>query len=263
MRIPDPFLARLVNGLFRPRKIPILGMELAGEVEAVGSEVTRFRPGDKVFAFAGFHFGAYAEYICLPEEGTTNKGLVEHKPDNLDFQEAAVLPGGGMTALALIEKGDIQPGQEVLVYGSSGSVGAYALQLAKHRGAVVTAVCSGSNLDMVRALGADNAIDYTQEDFTEGVEQFDVILDAVHKLNRRHAQKVLKPGGVYLDVHKSDSDPKAGAEMKRRLKALAEGGVLKPVIDRSYALEEIVEAHRYVEKGHKKGNVVIRIGSDL
>lgn len=260
MRIPDPFLARLVNGFFRPSRIPILGMELAGEVESVGMSVSRFKPGDEVFGFAGFKFGAYAEYICLPEQGTTNKGLVALKPENLSFEEAAALPGGGMTALALIQKAAIQPGQDVLIYGASGSVGTYALQLAKHKGADVTAVCSGSNLEMVKSLGADHAIDYTREDFSEGDKLYDVILDTVHKLNPGKARQSLTPDGVYLDVHKdADTDPKTGPEVMEKLKDLAETGILKPVIDRSYPLEQIVAAHRYVAKGHKKGNVVVTV----
>jgi NADPH:quinone reductase-like Zn-dependent oxidoreductase len=260
MRIPDPFLARLVNGIFKPRRIQILGMELAGEVESGGSSVTRFKPGDEVFGFAGFSFGAYAEYICLPAEGTTNKGLVAKKPQNLSYEEAAALPAGGMTALTLINKANIQPGQAVLIYGASGSIGTYALQLAKHKGAQVTAVCSGPNLEMVKSLGADQAIDYTRQDFTQADEKYDVILDAVHKLDSRQAKKSLKDGGIYLDAHKdSDSDPKEGSEAMDKLKALAEKGDLKPVIDRRYALEQIVEAHHYVEQGHKKGNVVINV----
>ncbi|MGD8865668.1 MAG: NAD(P)-dependent alcohol dehydrogenase, partial [Anaerolineales bacterium] len=201
MRIPDPFLARLVNGLFRPRKIPILGMELAGVIEAGGSKVSRFRPGDSVFAFAGFGFGAYAEYICLPEQGTTNTGLVEIKPENLTYEEAAAVPGGGMTALNLIQKANIQPGSNVLIYGASGSVGTYAVQLAKHKGAEVIGVCSTTNLDLVKSLGADSVFDYTREDFTSHKEKYDVIIDAVHKLNPRDARKGLKSNGLYLDVH--------------------------------------------------------------
>lgn len=260
MRIPDPFLARLVNGLFRPGRIPILGMELAGEVEEVGDAVTRFKPGDEVFAFAGFKFGAYAEYICLPENGTTNKGLVELKPQNLGYEEAAALPGGGMTALTLIQKADIQPGQKVLIYGASGSVGSYATQLAKHHGGEVSGVCSTDNLELVKSLGADHVIDYTVEDFAEGEEKYDVIVDAVHKLNPGHARMVLRQGGEYLDVHMdSESDGRAGPEVMRRLKELSEAGAFKPVIDRRYGLEDIVAAHRYVESGRKKGNVVITV----
>lgn len=260
MRIPDPFLARLVNGLFRPKKIPILGMELAGEVEAVGSAVTRFKPGDQVFALAGFGFGAYAEYISLPEQGTTRKGLVEIKPQNLTFEEAAAVPGGGMTALTLIQKANIEPGQKVLIYGASGSVGTFVVQLAKHFGAEVTGVCSTANVEMIHSLGVDHVIDYTRDDFTQSATQYDVIIDAVHKLKPEVAQSVLKDGGIYLDVHKdSDSGGEKGAELMRALKELIEAGALKPVIDRRYVLEDIVEAHRYVGSRRKKGNVVITV----
>jgi NADPH:quinone reductase-like Zn-dependent oxidoreductase len=260
MRIPDPFLARLVNGLLRPRKIPILGMELAGEVEAVGQSVERFKPGDRVFAFTGFGFGAYAEYICLPEHGTTKNGLVEYMPENLSYAQAAALPGGGMTALTLIEKAQLQPGQKILIYGASGSIGSFAVQLAKHRGAEVTGVCSGASLELVRSLGADHVLDYAREDFATDRRRYDVVLDAVHKLDRGQGKRALKEGGIYLDAHKdSDSDAKTGEEAMRQLGELAEAGVLTPVIDRTYALEDIVEAHRYVEAGHKKGNVVIAV----
>ncbi len=260
MRKPDPFLARLVNGVFKPKRIPILGMELAGEVEAVGRAVTRFKAGDRVFALAGFGFGAYAEYICLPEQGTTNKGLVEQMPENLSYEQAAAVPGGGMTALTLMQKAAIQPGQEVLIYGASGSVGTYAVQLAKYYGAEVTGVCSGANVELVRSLGANHVIDYTREDFTTDDQIYDLVLDAVHKLRAATAAKLLKEGGKYLDVHKdSDSDSKAGAGAMRSLKALIEEGAVRPVVDRVYPLEQIVEAHRYVERGHKKGNVVISV----
>jgi NADPH:quinone reductase-like Zn-dependent oxidoreductase len=260
MRIPDPFFARLVSGLFRPRKIPILGMELAGVVEEVGGKVTRFKPGDQVFAMAGFGFGAYAEYICLPEHGTANKGLVEIKPENLSYGEAAAVPGGGMTALVLIQKAKIKPGQRVLIYGASGSVGTYALQLGKHYGAEVTGVCSGANVELAKSLGADHVIDYTREDFTQGDDSYDVIIDAVHKLNTGNARSVLKDGGIYLDVHKdSDAGGKAGPGLMRTLKELIEAEALKPVIDRRFSLEEIVEAHHYVQSGRKKGNVVIEV----
>jgi NADPH:quinone reductase-like Zn-dependent oxidoreductase len=260
MRKPDPFLARLVNGLFRPRRIPILGMELAGEVEAVGSEVKRFKPGDPVFAFTGFRFGAYAEYICLPERGSATKGLVALKPANLAYEEAAAVPGGGITALTVLRKAQIQPGQQVLVYGASGSVGTYAVQLAKHQGAEVTGVCSSANFDLVRSLGAEHVIDYTQEDFTTRSETYDVIFDAVDKLNASRAKRSLKGNGICLNMDKdSGSGGKIITEALATLKGLVEAGALKPVIDRCYPLEEIVEAHRYVETGHKKGNVVITV----
>lgn len=257
MRVPDPFAARLYNGLLKPKRVTVLGMELAGEVEATGSAVTRFRTGDQVFAFTGFGFGAYAEYICLPEAGTAAKGgLVAHKPANLSCEEAAALPAGGMTALSILRKADLKPGSRILVYGASGSVGTYAVQLAVYYGASVTGVCSTSNLALVRSLGADLVIDYTQEDFTQNDQVYDVIFDAVHKASRSRCKRLLAPGGVFLTAHDS-----ARIDLRDLiyLKELAEAGMLKPVIDRRYPLEQIVEAHRYVEMGHKVGNVVITI----
>lgn len=251
-RIP----ARIVLGIRKPRKT-ILGMELAGDIEVIGQDVTRFNVGDAVMASTfSVGFGGYAEYICLPEDG-----MLSHKPANLSYEEAAVVVGAGMTALRILRKADIQPGRDVLIYGASGAVGTNAVQIARHHfGANVTGVCSTANLALVRSLGADEVIDYTQEDFTEQAQRYDVIFDAVGKLDAQHGKRALKPGGVYLNVHKDSGSGEKQAELLELVDLLSVGK-LKPVIDRCYPFEQIVSAHHYVDKGHKKGNVVITVSA--
>ena len=241
---------------FRMKKVA--GHELAGIVEAVGRDVRSFSKGDHVFGTTtGLKCGANAEYVCIPEEG--GRGVVARKPANVSFGEAAAIPIGGMTALQILRSGNVVKGDRVLIYGASGSVGTYAVQLAKNYGAYVTGVCSGTSLDLVRSIGADEVIDYTKEDFRRNGETYDVVFDTVRKLKKSGCKKTLGENGVFLSTW---SLTKESNEDLIHLKELVEEGNVRPVIDRRYPLEEVVEAHRYVDKGHKKGNVVITVVGD-
>jgi NADPH:quinone reductase-like Zn-dependent oxidoreductase len=225
------------------------GHEFSGDVEAIGKEVTTYVKGDAVFGSTGNDSGANAEYICISADG-----MVALKPSNMSYEQAAAVPVGANTALDILRRANIRPGQKVLIYGASGSVGTYAVQLAKHFGAEVAAVCSGANIEMVKSLGAARVIDYTQEDFAAGNDGFDVIFDAVGKISSSKAKGVLKENGVFLSV---SSPTKEKPEDLIFLKELIEAGKLTAAIDKRFSLDQIVEAHRYVEIGHKKGNVVL------
>lgn len=256
MRKAEPFLVRIVNGLFKPSRTKILGFELAGVVEETGKAVTSFKKGDKIFAFCGFKFGAYAEYKCLRENLP-----IALKPSNMSFEEAAAVPVGALTALQFLKMTKIKAGHDVLIYGASGSVGTFAVQIAKYFGAKVTAVCSTANLDLVRSIGADQVVDYTKEDFTKMKSSFDIIFDAVGKTSRAACKGLMKPGAKYVSVTGS---PKANADDMLVLKSIIESGAMRSVIDRKYTLEQIREAHSYVQQFRKKGNVVVVVadGSD-
>jgi len=267
--------ARLGFGIFRPRN-KILGQELAGEIEETGQDVIKFKKGEQVFGRTGFGFGAHAEYISLPEDG-----VLSIKPSNMTYAEAATVPFGGLDALHFIRKGNIQNGQKVLINGASGSIGTFAVQIAKYFGAEVTGVCSTKNLDMVYSIGAEHVIDYTKEDFTKIGQIYDIILDIVGKSSFSDSLKSLKQDGVYILANPGLSQMVLGPLTSTRsskkvligaanpknedlifLKKLIESGKIVTIIDKHYPLELTAEAHRYVEKGHKKGNVVITMLND-
>jgi NADPH:quinone reductase-like Zn-dependent oxidoreductase len=277
MRKAEPFIARFMNGLWRPRKIRVLGMEFAGTVESAGKAVTRFREGDQVFGSTGFKFGAHAEYVRLPENA-----LLAMKPVNMTFEEAAAVLFGAVSALYFLRRAKVRAGQNVLVYGASGSVGVFAVQLAKHFGAHVTGVCSTANLDLVKSLGADDVVDYTREDFSRAGRVYDVVFDTVGKSGFSRSLRALQRGGRYVRVGGSGRLWSIVGDLLRGtwisatgaakvvvgaagaaagdlsfLKGLIEAGKLRTVIDRRYSLDDIAEAHRYAEAGHKKGHVVI------
>jgi len=272
LRKADPFAVRLIFGLFKP-KIGILGSVFSGEVENVGNQVKRFKIGDQVFGHTDMSFGAYAEYLCISEEGT-----LATKPATISHHEAAVIPFVCVTALHFIKKARIRENQKVLIVGASGAVGSAAVQLAKSYGAIVTAVCSTANMDLVKSIGADNVIDYTKEDFTQNGEIYDLIFDAVNTVSVSRSLKSLTKNGIMILSAAEMLEMLQGfwfsMTSKRKiltgvishstrdilfLKELIERGVYKPVLDRIYTLEQIVEAHAYVEKGHKKGNIAISI----
>ena len=267
---------RIYIGFSKPKRIKIPGTELAGEVAAVGKNVTRFQKGDQVFGSTGFKFGTYAEYVRVPEEAAD--GVLATLPNNMSYEEAVTLPLGGMDALHFLRLGQVNNGDKILINGAAGSIGSYGVQLAKYFGAEVTAVDSTAKLDMLRAIGADHVIDYTQEDFTQNGQSYDVIFDVIGKSPYSRSLRALNKNGRYLLANpklrqmlrgfwttKTSSKKVifqyAGREVKDLLflKELVEAGQLKPVIDRRYPLEQIVEAHKYVETGQKKGNVVITI----
>jgi NADPH:quinone reductase-like Zn-dependent oxidoreductase len=272
LRKADPFFLRWLSGLLRPTKINILGMELAGTVESIGKSVTKFAKGDQVFGSTGLKFGAHAEYACLAEEP-----LLAIKPVNTTYEEAAAIPFGGVSALVFLRKANITAGQSVLIYGASGSVGTSAVQLAKHFGAHVTGGCSAANLDLVKSLGADELIDYAKDDFSRAGRSYDIIFDTVGKSGFWRSMKSLKRGGHYVLVSSGllsatlgrlwasitgagkivGGVARAKAGDLSFLKELIEAGKMRAVIDKRYPLDEIAQAHRYVEAGHKKGNVVI------
>ncbi len=272
IRRADPFIVRLIFGFKRPRK-PVLGVVVAGEIEEIGKNVSAYSIGDQVFGSSGMSFGAHAEFVAVPEDA-----VLALKPNNMTYEEAAAIPFGATASMHFLRIANIQPGQKVLIYGASGALGTMAVQLAKNYGADITAVCSTSNIELMKSLGADHVIDYTQEDFTRNGKKYDVVFDTIGKSSLRKAQKSLSDHG-HLLLASAGIGTMIGGSIKSMFikkkivsgviketakdmnffKQLIEKGRLKAVIDRIYPLEQIVEAHAYVDKGHKKGNVIIAI----
>jgi 2-desacetyl-2-hydroxyethyl bacteriochlorophyllide A dehydrogenase len=272
------FPVRVYAGIIKPKRISILGQELAGEVVEVGRQVKSFKKGDQVYGTTGFGFGANAEYICLPGEPNEMQGTLATKPTNLTYEEAAAVPTAGFEALHYLRRANIQPGKKVLIIGAGGSIGSFSIQLARHFGAEVTGVDSTEKLEMMRSIGAKHVIDYTKEDYTSKGETYDLIIDVVGRSSVSRRLKLLKPDGYYFLAYAglshlflgmwismtSNKKVKVESASQRKedlifLKELIEAGKIKPVIDRCFPLEQTAEAHRYVESGHKKGNVVITV----
>ena len=251
LRKANPFLVRIFNGLFKPKRVKILGFEISGIVEKTGKNVSGFKKGDAVFAYCGLKFGGYAEYLCLKETD-----IIEQKPENMSFEEAATTPLGSLTALYFLQKVNVSNGQKILIYGASGSVGTFAIQLAKYFGAKVTSVCSQKNIDLVKSLGTDYSIDYTTTDITSLKEKFDVIFDAVGKISKSDFRKILSHNGRFVSV-KSQSRPTQND--LHFIKMLIESENLISIIDKTYKLKDIREAHRYVEQFRKRGNVAVLV----
>ncbi len=248
---------RLFLGITKPKRT-ILGMEVSGIIESVGKDVKEFKEGDEVFALTGFGGGGYAEYSSIRAiNGDEKNGIVVIKPFNLTYEKAAAVPAGALTALLHTQKVNVQKGKKILIYGASGSVGTYAVQIAKYYGGEVTGVCSTSNLELVKSIGADKVIDYTKEDFSKSDEIYDIVFDAVYKISKSKCKNILKDNGIFDSSHSKIPEPKTKDLIF--IKELIEKNKLTPVIDKTYPMEQIVEAHRYVDKGHKKGNVIIKI----
>lgn len=250
---------RLFLGILKPRK-SIIGLVFSGVIETVGKDIKRFKPGDSVYGLTGFGLGAYAEYKCI-KEIDSKQGCIELKPNNLSHEEATVAAYGGLLAFQYLEEGNVRKSQKVLIYGASGTSGTLAVQIAKQMGAEVTGVCSTSNLEMVKQLGADYVIDYTKEDSTPEGKKYDLVLDSVGRMKssklKDACKKAISPQGKYVSI--DNGDLKLDSQRLGKIKEFAESEFIKPVIDRTYNLDEILEAHKYVEIGHKKGGVAITV----